>query len=414
MADYSTLPSGGTLTPKPYKAHVPEEKLQLLKDLVKISPIAAPTFENTNAGRHFGMEREWLIKAKEEWTTSFDWRKQEDRINSFPNFIVSIKDDQGIETDIQFLALFSKKKDAIPIAFYHGWPGSILEFLSLLDLLKKKYPSPEELPYHVIVPSLPGYAFSSGPPVDQDYSMEQAAMCLDKLMRGLGFSKYLTQGGDLGSFVSRIQASASDACVGLHLNMLAMGPPENQAELKIDEVEAAAMPRGQEFRSHGSSYALEHGTRTATIGLALAASPIAMLSWIGEKFLEWTDEDPSVEEILTSVSLYYLTDTFPRCIYPYRGQGSSPDERPRRANISAWASTRPPAPFLNKPLGYSFFPKELFPVPGSWAGTVANLVHYKRHDRGGHFAAFEKPQELLEDVEAWIPKAWEVGGGAKL
>jgi len=414
MADYSTLPSGATLKPKSYKAHVPEEKLQLLKDLVKISPIAAPTFENTNAGRHFGMEREWLIKAKEEWTTSFDWRKQEDRINSFPNFIVSIKDDQGIETDIQFLALFSKKKDAIPIAFYHGWPGSILEFLSLLDLLKKKYPSPEELPYHVIVPSLPGYAFSSGPPVDQDYSMEQAAMCLDKLMRGLGFSKYLAQGGDLGSFVSRIQASASDACVGLHLNMLAMGPPENQADLKIDEVEAAAMPRGQEFRSHGSSYALEHGTRTATIGLALAASPIAMLSWIGEKFLEWTDDDPSVEEILTSVSLYYLTDTFPRCIYPYRGQGSSPDERPRRANISAWASTRPPPPFLNKPLGYSFFPKELFPVPGSWAGTLANLVHYKRHDRGGHFAALEKPKELLEDVEAWIPKAWEVGGGAKL
>lgn len=279
MADYSTLPSGATLKPKPYKAQVPEEKLQLLKDLVKISPIAAPTFENTNAGRHFGMQREWLVKAKEEWTTSFDWRKQEARINSFPNFIVSIKDDQGIETDIQFLALFSKKKDAVPIAFYHGWPGSILEFLSMLDLLKKKYPSPEELPYHVIVPSLPGYAFSSGPPVDQDYSMEQAAMCLDKLMRGLGFSKYLAQGGDLGSFVSRIQASASDACVGMHLNMLAMGPPENSAELKIDDVEAKAMPRGQEFRSSGSAYALEHGTRTATIGLALAASPIAMLSW---------------------------------------------------------------------------------------------------------------------------------------
>jgi microsomal epoxide hydrolase len=279
MTDYSTLPSGATLKPKPYKAHVPEEKLQLLKDLVKISPIAAPTFENTNAGRHFGMEREWLIKAKEEWTTTFDWRKQEDRINSFPNFIVSVKDDQGIETNIQFLALFSKKKDAIPIAFYHGWPGSILEFLSLLELLKKKYPSPEELPYHVIVPSLPGYAFSSGPPVDQDYSMEQAAMCLDKLMRGLGFSKYLAQGGDLGSFVSRIQASASDACVGMHLNMLPMGPPENQADLKIDEVEAAAMPRGQQFRDSGSSYALEHGTRTATIGLALTASPIAMLSW---------------------------------------------------------------------------------------------------------------------------------------
>lgn len=279
MADYSALPAGATLQPKPYKAHVPEDKLQLLKDLVKISPISAPTFENTNAGRYYGMKREWLANAKEEWTTSFDWRKQEDRINSFPNFTVPIKDDQGIEIDVHFIALFSKKKDAVPIAFYHGWPGSILEFFGVLDLLKKKYPSPEDLPYHVIVPSLPGYAFSSGPPLHQDYSMEQAAMCMDKLMRGLGFNKYLAQGGDLGSFVSRIQAAASDACVGMHLNMVAMGEPENKDELKIEEAEAKAMPRGDEFRGHGAAYALEHGTRTATIGLALTASPIAMLSW---------------------------------------------------------------------------------------------------------------------------------------
>lgn len=278
MADYSSLPSGATLNIKPFKAHVAEDKLQLLKDLVKISPIAAPTFENSGAGRHFGMQREWLANAKQEWFTNFDWRKQEERINSFPNFSVSIKDDQGIEIDVQFLALFSKKKDAIPIALYHGWPGSILEFLGVLDLLKKKY-SPEDLPYHVIVPSLPGYAFSSGPPTDQDYTLEQASVCLDKLMRGLGFSKYLAQGGDLGSFVSRIQAATSDACVGMHLNMVAMGPPKKKDELKIEDEEAAAMGRGTEFLSHGAAYALEHGTRTATIGLALAASPIAMLSW---------------------------------------------------------------------------------------------------------------------------------------
>jgi microsomal epoxide hydrolase len=279
MADYSTLPPGATLQPKPFKAHVPEEKLQQLKDLVKLSPIAAPTFENTNTGRRFGMEREWLANAKEEWTTNFDWRKQEDRINASPNFTVLVKDDQGIEVDVHFLALFSKKKDAIPIAFYHGWPGSILEFLGVLELLKKKYPSPEDLPYHVIVPSLPGYAFSSGPPLDQDYSIAQAAACLDKLMRGLGFSKYLVQGGDLGSFVSRVQASTSDACVGLHLNMIAMGEPENKDQLEIHEAEAKAMPRGKEFTEHGAAYAIEHGTRTATIGLALAASPVAMLSW---------------------------------------------------------------------------------------------------------------------------------------
>lgn len=279
MAEYSTIPAGATLNPQPYKAHVADERLQLLKDLVKISPIAAPTFENTSTGRHFGMEREWLANAKHEWSTTFDWRKQEDRINAVPNFIVPIKDDQGVEIDIHFLALFSKKKDAVPIAFYHGWPGSILEFLGVLDLLKKKYPSAEDLPYHVIVPSLPGYAFSSGPPLDRDYTMDQAATCLDKLMRGLGFNKYLAQGGDLGSFISRLQAAMSDACVGMHLNMVAMGPPENKDELPMDEIEMKSLARGGEFVSHGAAYALEHGTRTATIGLALASSPIAMLSW---------------------------------------------------------------------------------------------------------------------------------------
>lgn len=412
MADYSSLPTGASLNPKPFKAHVPEEKLQLLKDLVKLSPIAEPTYENTGAGRHFGMTREYLAKAKQEWSTNFDWRKQEDRINSFPNFTVPIKDDQGIEIDVHFLALFSKKKNAIPIAFYHGWPGSFLEFLALLDLLKQKYPTPEDLPYHVIVPSLPGYAFSSGPPVDKDYGKNEAAACLDKLMRGLGFSKYLAQGGDIGSFISRIQAATSDACVGMHLNMVAMGPPANKDQLKIDEVEMKALPRGQGFMEHGAAYALEHGTRTATIGLALAASPIAMLSWIGEKFLEWTDQDPSLEQILTSVSLYYLTDTFPRCLYFYRDQGSN--ESPRRTNMTEWTKGREAPPYLDKPLGYSFFPNELFPVPGSWVGTLANLVHYKRHESGGHFAAMERPDVLLEDVEEWIPKAWEVGGGAKL
>lgn len=290
MADYSTLPTGASLNPKPFKAHVPEEKLQLLKDLVKLSPIAEPTYENTGAGRHFGMTREYLAKAKQEWSTNFDWRKQEDRINSFPNFTVPIKDDQGIEIDVHFLALFSKKKNAIPIAFYHGWPGSFLEFLALLDLLKQKYPTPEDLPYHVIVPSLPGYAFSSGPPVDKDYGKNEAAACLDKLMRGLGFSKYLAQGGDIGSFISRIQAATSDACVGMHLNMVAMGPPANKDQLKIDEVEMKALPRGQGFMEHGAAYALEHGTRTATIGLALAASPIAMLSW----YLAWSSNDSSL------------------------------------------------------------------------------------------------------------------------
>lgn len=148
-----------------------------------------------------------------DWLTIFR-RKQEDYINSFPNFTVPITDDDGVEFDIHFLALFSEKEDAIPIAFYHGWPGSFFEFLSLVSILKKRY-SPQDLPYHIIVPSLPGYAFSSGPPVDVDYNINKAAATLNKLMEGLGFkSGYLAQGGDLGSAVSRYQAANCDSCKG--------------------------------------------------------------------------------------------------------------------------------------------------------------------------------------------------------
>ncbi|KAK5167667.1 uncharacterized protein LTR77_007366 [Saxophila tyrrhenica] len=319
MADFSKIPSSATLDIQPFKAHVSDEKLQQFKQLIQLSPIGPAVFENTNCDRRYGMKRDWLAQAKELWSTSYDWRKCEDRTNSFPNYKATVKDADSNEIKVQFLALFSEKEDAVPIAFYHGWPGSILEFYDLLDLLRKKY-SPKDLPYHVIVPSLPGYCYSSGPPMDKDYDTTIAAGAMHNLMLGLGFgSGYLVQGGDIGSFISKILASGYEACKGMHVNMMAIPPPANAGELELSDLEKEALPRGEEFYDHGFAYALEHGTRTATIGLALSASPVALLSWIGEKFLEWSDEDPPMEAILDSVSLYWLTDTFPRCIYPYRG-----------------------------------------------------------------------------------------------
>ena len=216
---------------------------------------------------------------KKVWLNEFDWRIHEDRINSFPNFKASVKDTEGNTIEIQSLALFSEKADAIPIAFFHGWPGSICEFLDLLDILKKRY-SPKDLPYHVIVPSLPGYAYSSGPPVETDYGIDIAAGALNNLMVGLGFgSGYMAQGGDLGSFVSRLLAMNYDACKGMHVNMMVMPPPEISDELPMDELETMALQKATEFLDTGYAFALEQGTRTATIGCALSASPLALLSW---------------------------------------------------------------------------------------------------------------------------------------
>jgi len=407
MADFAKLPSSNALNVKPFHARVDEQKISDLKQLLQLSPVAPANFENSRNGRRYGVERDWLIKAKDYWLNGFDWRKTEAHINSFPNFTATVKDDQGYDIDIHFIALFSQRADAVPVAFFHGWPGSILEFLGILDILTKRY-TPETLPYNVIVPSLPGYAFSGSPTMEYDFALENASEALNNLMIGLGYeSGYLAQGGDLGSFVSRHLTANCAACKGSHVNFSPMGKPKNAEELPLDPIEQEALPRGLWFRDEAMAYALEHGQRTATIGFALSASPLALLSWIGEKFLDWSDEDPSLDQILESVTLYWLTDTFPRCIYPYRGN-TGHEARPRIANTSGKGRDRP---YLEKPCGYSFFPKELLPMPRSWVGTSCNLVHASLHKSGGHFAAMEKPAELLADFEEYVAKAWKNQAG---
>lgn len=318
MSAYTKLPSKAKVKPTPFEANVSEDKLKQMLELVRLSPIGPATYENQDKSRKWGMTREWLADAKEQWATKFDWRATEKRINSFPNYTMPIKDDDGSKYTMHFIALFSDNENAIPIAFFHGWPGSILEFLEMLDLIKAKY-TPDKLPYHIIVPSLPGYTFSTGPPTTVNATIHTMSRVCQKLMHQLGFGDgYIAQGGDLGSHTSRLCAGMDDACKAYHLNMLMLEPPKNAASLPLDDLEKKVFPNGKKWIDYGSSYGQEHGTRGGTIGLALSASPIAMLAWIGEKFLEWTDEDPTVTQVLESVSLYWLTECYPKGLYAYR------------------------------------------------------------------------------------------------
>ncbi|KAI4723143.1 alpha/beta-hydrolase [Aureobasidium sp. EXF-10727] len=406
MANYAQVPSAAKVQPKPFKVEIDANDIQSMKHLLAHSKIGPATYENQQTDRRFGMNRDWLSKAKKHWETTYDWRRCEDQINSFPNFTIPVTDPEGSEFTIHFVALFSTSATAIPILFLHGWPGSILEFLSLLALIKTQYPDPASLPYHIIVPSLPGYAFSSSPPTSRDFKAEHMAPVMDTLMQNLGFeSGYIAQGGDLGSFIARQLAVEAPACKAFHLNLYQLPAPENASSLPISELEKRGLERGKAFRDSGSAYAMEHGTRTATIGLTLSSSPLALLSWIGEKFLEWTDEDPSVDEILDSVSLYWLTDTYARCIYPYRslfGSQSGPSSKPRFAKPSG------------KPQGYSYFPFEISPTPVSWVKETGNFVHVASHDKGGHFAAMERPEDLWADVEGFVKEAWGKKDGSKI
>ncbi|WQF84510.1 Putative epoxide hydrolase, alpha/Beta hydrolase [Colletotrichum destructivum] len=394
--------------------HVPDSKINEFTSLLSSSKIGPETWYNNHNNTDFGTTRDWLAKAKDSWL-DLDWRNQEDRINSFPNFNTTINDVDIGPINIHFVGLYSSRRDALPLLFLHGWPGSFLEFLPLLDILKSKYTT-ESLPYHVIIPSLPDYGLSGGP-VDTELTLEIAARIMNELMITLGFgSGYVVQGGDIGSFLARILSATYPQCKAFHskqnwpsisgrrpnctnhqaVNMLA---PSSQEEMltgaNITEEESQHVQRMLKFSTTGSSYLLEHGLRPSTIGLVLSSSPLAMLAWIGEKFLEWPDSryPLTLDTILTMVSFYWYTDTFPRSMYPYRAlAGSAAADELFSVPTSK-----------EKPFGYSVFPAENILLPKAWAEKAyPNLVFYKRNDKGGHFAALEQPDTFLQNIEEFL------------
>ncbi|KAK5204623.1 hypothetical protein LTR47_007387 [Exophiala xenobiotica] len=222
--DFGNLPQDATDDFRPFVVDTPQTDIDALKTLLRLSRVGPKTYENSLPDGRLGLQLEWLQQAVKQWSGNFDWRKSEEHINSFPNYISSIRDDDGRIYDIHFTAFFSKNQDAVPILLLHGWPGSFLEFLPILEKLRHEY-NPETLPYHLIVPSLPGYGFSSAPPPDQDMRLEDAARLLDKMMVLLGFGNqgYVVQGGDVGSKVARVIAAEHDNCKGTALAPVSKG-----------------------------------------------------------------------------------------------------------------------------------------------------------------------------------------------
>ncbi|KAH7379160.1 Alpha/Beta hydrolase protein [Phaeosphaeria sp. MPI-PUGE-AT-0046c] len=393
--EFTKCPPTARCNPTPFQVSVPESQLEELRQLLKLSKIGPKTFETEQSGADFGITRDWLIQAKAEWE-AFNWRTVEDKINGLPNFKIPIQE-KNDTFDVHFVALFSQRSDAIPILLLHGWPGNFMEFSYILNYLARTY-TPETLPYHLVVPSLPGYAFSSPPPLTRDFQLQNIASIMNSLMVELGFEGgYAVQGGDIGSKVCRVMAATYDTVKAIHINFCIMPRPQFVESLNISYTERKGIERFEEFKRLGSAYALIHATKPSTIGLVLAANPLSLLAWIGEKFLAWTDEDPPLDDILSSVSLYWLTETFPRSIYPYR-QLFTPGVIGAHEN---------PEWFIKKPFGFSFFPKELAPIPRAWAATTGKLVFYREHRSGGHFAAMERPLVLLKDLEDFLAEVWK-------
>ncbi|OKL55691.1 hypothetical protein UA08_09045 [Talaromyces atroroseus] len=380
---------------EPCKVNITTQDITELRTLVQQARLGPVTFENSSRSdinTVFGMTRSWLSKAIEAWGS-------DDVFDCVPNFSAQVDHDDH-SYSIHYMALFSKRPDALPLICLHGWPGCFLEYLPMAKLLQSKY-TPESLPYHFIVPSLPGYTFSSGPPISkQDFSTYDVSCIFRNMFAQLGFDAtgYVVSGGDIGSRVARALAVDDESCVGIHLNFCFDLPMHTfpRQNLSIDDIHR--LDKLDTFISTGAGYAQMHATRAATIGLVLSSSPVALLAWIAEKFGTWTDKNttPDTNTILTFVTLYWLTDTFPRSIYPYRTDFAPREDVPAHGDSVRW---RIPD---GKLFGFSHFPHEILPVPRAWVERTGSLTFWREHDAGGHFAALEVAQSLLRDLEVFI------------
>jgi microsomal epoxide hydrolase len=328
------------------------------------------------------------------WADAYDWRTHEARINSFDQYTTTIDGE-----NVHFIHARSPEPDALPLIVTHGWPGSIVEFLDVIEPLRnpRAHGGDPRDAFHIVAPSLPGYAFS-GPTVAAGWNVRRIAEAWAVLMAGLGYDHYGAQGGDWGSFVSRHLADVDrDHVCAIHVNMWASMPTGAAGELDgLTERELAHIARASEYLKSGSGYVAIQSTRPQTLAYGLNDSPAGLLSWIVEKFHAWTDNNGSIEDavsrdaLLTNVAVYWFTGT----------AGSA--ARLYYESITAGA-VRPP-PITHIPVGVGDYPQEIIAAPRQWVERDNNIVHWSELPRGGHFAAMEEPDLFVDDVRTFFRK----------
>ena len=324
------------------------------------------------------------------WADGYDWRRVEARLNAIGQFRTEI---DGLQ--IHFLHARSPEPNALPLLMTHGWPGSVVEFLKVIEPLVDPVSHGGDAAdaFEVVCPSLPGYGFSDKPRV-AGWGIGRIATAWAELMSRLGFSRYGAQGGDWGAIVTtRLSNTDPEHLAGIHVNLALVPREAVRAVGEPTEEEQVALAAAAYHRRHGSGYSEQQSTRPQTLGYGLVDSPAAQCAWIVEKFHAWTDNDGHPESVLTrdelldNVMLYWLP-----------GAGAS------SARLY-WESYNDPAARepVSIPAGCSVFPKEVFPVSRRWVEQrFSDLRHFGRLDRGGHFAAFEQPELFVDEVRQFF------------
>jgi microsomal epoxide hydrolase len=363
---------------RPFRVEVPAEVLDDLRD--RLARTRWPD-QIPGSGWGYGTNLDYLQELCTYWRNDFDWRAQEERFNRWPHFLTEIDGQQ-----ILFIHARSDKPSALPLIVSHGWPGSVAEFLDVIEPLREDF--------HVVVPSLPGYGWS-GPTTEPGWDVQRVAQAWKTLMSRLGYDRYGAQGGDWGAMISaRLAAIDPEHMVGLHSNML-LAFPEDASGIELTESEIADLAWVGEFMKTGAAYQEIQGKNPQTLGYGLTDSPAGLAGWIVEKFLVWTDNEGSPEDavtrdqLLTNLTVYWVTKTINSSIRLY-----CESQRTDRFG--------PTGEYITVPTAAAVFPKEMFRIPEAYAKSRFNLVRYNRFDRGGHFAALEEPDLLVQDVREFF------------
>ncbi|MEX3943079.1 epoxide hydrolase family protein [Paraburkholderia sp. BR10937] len=407
ITEVKSAPNGDKTAIRPLRVHVPEAQLVDLRRRIKAT--RWPDKETVNDDSQ-GVPLAMMQEVARHWSTDYDWRRCEAKLNSLPNYVTEI---DGL--DIHFIHVRSKHENAMPLIVTHGWPGSVIEQFKIIDPLTNPtaYGASASDAFHLVIPSLPGYGFSARP-TEVGWGPERTARAWVVLMKRLGYDKFAAQGGDLGGIVANVLAKqAPPELLGIHVNFPATIPPEIAKALQAGSPTPASLS-DDEKHAYGQlasaaksrrAYALEQGTRPQTL-YGLSDSPIALASWLldhGDGYIQPAAALTSAvygrdvngesagamtrDDVLDDITLYWLTNT---------GISAARFYWESHFNFLAAADVSVPA-------AVSVFPRENYQAPRSWTERAYHdLIYYNRPDKGGHFAAWEQPQLFAQEVRAGL------------
>ncbi|WP_459963058.1 epoxide hydrolase family protein [Nocardia sp. IFM 10818] len=367
----------------PFRIEIPQEQLE---DLHRRLDATRWPDEDPRAGWGQGIPLGYTRELADYWRHTYDWRAQEARLNSFPQFRTEIDGH-----NLHFVHVRSAEPEALPLILTHGWPGSIVEFLEVIGPLTDPvaHGGKAEDAFHVVVPTIPGYGFS-GPAVG--WSTARAARAWAELMRRLGYDRYAAHGEDTGAAITR-QLAVIDAehLVAMHLTDIASATVTAETADPDDPIEQRAVERAQRYQYEFGAYAMLQASRPQTLSYGLADSPVGQLAWIVERFKDWTDSTNAPEDavdrdaMLTNVMVYWLNGT----------AGSS--ARYYYEGAATWGA---PEPDTSVPTAVAVMPEDIGVLIRRVAEQNHNIVRWTEFERGGHFAAMEEPDLIIDDLRA--------------